>query len=75
MSSVIHIRPKSNVVEYNGYTITTTFDKDTGKWKAHAVRPVTTTVEVHREGKTLNFAVSLAKRAIDRFNDQSTKVG
>ena len=75
MSSIIPIRPKSNVTKHGGYTITTTYDPETGRWHSHAVKPVTTTVEISRGGKTLNFAVSLAKRAIDRLNDQNTRAG
>ena len=75
MSSVIPIRPKSSVVMYNGYTITTTFDPETKRWNAIAVKSITTTVEFPRSGKTLNFALSLAKKAVDRVNDRSTKVG
>lgn len=72
--SIIRIRPKSNVVKYNGYTITTTFDPETGKWTSIASKPITTNVEFARQGKTANFALSLAKRAVDKINDSSTKV-
>ena len=73
MSHIVRIKPKSNVTKYNGYTITTTFDPETGKWLAIAHKPVTTSIEFARQGKTANFALSLAKRAVDRVNDSNTK--
>ena len=73
--TVVRIRPKSNIVKYAGYTIITTFDPETSKWTSIASKEITTTVDFARQGKTANFALSLAKRAVDRVNDSSTKAG
>lgn len=75
MANIVSISPKSSTVKYNGFTITTTWNAETGKWIAHATKPVTASIDIERKGKTINFAVSLAKRAIDRMNDQTTRVG